>query len=220
MSLFENLIRGIHKGILPSPSSELWEVTNTLGWSLAHSAALLGKINSPNYIHNFKYWDLKNPDGDTVAHIAARNTTFPNDFRYWDLLNGKGQSVAYISMINQTIPKNFSHWDVLNDNGNTIAHEAVLMNCLPKDFAAWEITNTNGITVAEFCYNCNLLPQGKTFMHVYSSALDKNLKVFICDLEEPIFYINGVFFISSSMNLKDRDEVLKYIERTLMWGIV
>ena len=71
-----------------------WEAKNSLGWSVAHEAARLGKLP----VVHFNNWGIVTPDGWTVAHEAAKVGILPPSFGQWNLVDSLGNTVRDIAV--------------------------------------------------------------------------------------------------------------------------
>lgn len=81
---------------------------------------------------DFDQWDMKNPDGWTVAHEAAMHGALPPDFNRWDLADFDGYTVAHTAAEHGHLPVDFPHMDWADSDGLTVGEVyAKRMNTLP-----------------------------------------------------------------------------------------
>ena len=147
----------------------------------------------------FDEWDLViAPSNTTVAHICAEYLKFPKDFKYWNLKNDKGITVAHISLVHGNLPagetveslisnlnketksekelneiferaadgtldSDFTDWDLRNDKGDTVAHVYVQDFYLEEDefpnFDSWDLKNAQDLTVAHLYISKRPMPK-------------------------------------------------------------
>lgn len=107
----------------------------------------------------FNQWTLADPDGWSVAHVAARMGLLPDTFGDWTLATNYGDTVAHEYLRSRRKwPKNFHQLDLPGNNGTTTAHIAAQLGLLPKGFAQWDLANNDGWTVAHVCAFWGKLP--------------------------------------------------------------
>ena len=109
-----------------------------------HELALEGRLDQ-----NFDQWDLKNPDGWSVAHEAARTGNLPPGFTRWEIRDTDGWTVAHEAAMLGALPPDFNKWDLTDFDGYTVAHTAAEHGHLPPDFPHMEWADVDGLTVGE-----------------------------------------------------------------------
>ncbi len=87
-----------------------WDMTQGLGWPVAHEAATRpGALPA-----DFSHWDIMDTGtGMTVAHVAARHGTLPVGFDGWDSEDLYGDTVAKVAAEFNKLPKDFDQWDLV-----------------------------------------------------------------------------------------------------------
>ena len=98
---------------------------------------------------DFDQWDLKNPDGWSVAHEAARTGHLPPGFTRWEIRDADGWTVAHEAAMHVALPPDFNRWDLADFDGYTVAHTAAEHGHLPPDFPHMEWADVDGLTVSE-----------------------------------------------------------------------
>ena len=108
---------------------------------------------------DFDQWDLKNPDGWSVAHEAARTGHLPPGFTRWEIRDTDGWTVAHEAAMHGTLAPDFTRWDLADFDGYTVAHTAAEHGHLPPDFSHMDWADSDGLTVGEvYAKRMNLLP--------------------------------------------------------------
>jgi len=97
----------------------------------------------------FDQWDLKNPDGWSVAHGAARTGHLPPGFTHWEIRDTDGGTVAHEAAMHGALPPDFNKWNLADFDGYTVAHTAAEHGHLPADFPHMDWTDVDGLTVGE-----------------------------------------------------------------------
>ena len=111
---------------------------------------------------DFDQWDLKNPDGWSVAHEAARTGHLPPGFTRWEIRDTDGWTVAHEAAMLGSLPHNFTRWDLADFDGYTVAHTAAEHGHLQSDFPYMDWADVDGLTVGEVYVNrMSSLPTGK-----------------------------------------------------------
>jgi len=98
---------------------------------------------------DFDQWDLKNPDGWSVAHEAARTGHLPPGFTRWEIRDTDGWTVAHEAAMHGALPPDFNKWDLKDFDGYTVAHTAAEHGHLPSDFPHMDWADVDGLTVGE-----------------------------------------------------------------------
>lgn len=109
-----------------------------------HKLAREGRLDQ-----DFDQWDLKNPDGWSVAHEAARTGHLPPGFTRWEIRDTDGWTVAHEATMHGTLPPDFNRWDLADFDGYTVAHTAAEHGHLPPDFPHMDWADVDGLTVGE-----------------------------------------------------------------------
>ncbi|MDR1609170.1 MAG: hypothetical protein LBT38_12310 [Deltaproteobacteria bacterium] len=109
-------------------------------------------------------WELRDSDGDTVAHLVARSVSLPEGFYFWGMeTTFEKWTVAHDAATAGTLPLDFSDWSLRDDDGDTVAHVAALNGNLPINYDAgagvdpingswgwnWDWEDDSGFTVAD-----------------------------------------------------------------------
>lgn len=98
---------------------------------------------------DFDQWDLKNPDGWSVAHEAARIGHLPPGFTRWEIRDTDGWTVAHEAASHGALPPDFNNWDLADFDGYTVAHTAAEHGHLSSDFPHMDWADSDGLTVGE-----------------------------------------------------------------------
>lgn len=116
------------------------------GNTLAHAAAIIGKLDNTCTL-----WNIKNNRDWLVGFDAAVHNTLPKDFNQWNIKNEQGISIGHIAAANNKLPYNFDQWDIQDNIGTSIAHIAVFNNCLPLhiDRSVLELMDIYGLSVLD-----------------------------------------------------------------------
>lgn len=110
---------------------------------------------------DFEQWDLKNPDGWSVAHEAARTGHLPPGFTRWEIRDTDGWTVGHEAAMHGALPHDFTRWDLADFDGYTVAHTAAEHGHLPPDFSHMDWADSDGLTVGEvYSKKMNRLPAG------------------------------------------------------------
>ncbi|NCC04458.1 MAG: ankyrin repeat domain-containing protein [Proteobacteria bacterium] len=109
-----------------------------------HDLACEGRL-----AQDFDQWDLKNPDGWSVAHEAARTGHLPPDFTRWEILDADGWTVAHEAAMLGSLPPDFNQWDLADFDGYTVAHTAAEHGHLPPDFPHMDWVDVDGLSVGK-----------------------------------------------------------------------
>ncbi len=102
-------------GLGPGTEFSKWDMRNHDGKTMAHVAAVHGKLPS-----NFTQWNLVDNDGWSVAHEYAYRHVLPAEFSQWGLTDNRGQTVADIAAMNGNLPEDFDQWDLTNESKKTM----------------------------------------------------------------------------------------------------
>ena len=156
-----------------------WEISNTIGWSLAHEYALLRGLPKDK-----NTWTYMTVHGLIVAHVAVQQNRLPKDFNQWELGNYNKWSVAHEAASQNTLPSTFYKYNIADENGWTVAHELCQWGPMPNNFDNWELKNKDGWTVAHHAAQYGILPnnilqqtqslcdyRGATVMEIYEKQL-------------------------------------------------
>ena len=109
-----------------------------------HDLACEGRL-----AQDFDQWDLKNPDGWSVAHEAARTEHLPPDFTRWEIRDADGWTVAHEAAMLGSLPPDFNQWDLADFDGYTVAHTAAEHGHLPPDFPHMDWVDVDGLSVGK-----------------------------------------------------------------------
>lgn len=109
-----------------------------------HDLACEGRL-----AQDFDQWDLKNPDGWSVAHEAARTGHLPPDFTRWEIRDADGWTVAHEAAMHGSLPPDFNKWDLADFDGYTVAHTAAEHGHLPPDFPHMDWVDIDGLSVGK-----------------------------------------------------------------------
>jgi len=94
-----------------------------------HDLACEGRL-----AQGFDQWDLKHPDGWSVAHEAARTGHLPPDFTRWEIRDADGWTVAHTAAEHGHLPPDFPHMDWVDVDGLSVGKVyAKRMNTLPAN---------------------------------------------------------------------------------------
>lgn len=134
-----------------------WEIDNEAGWSVAHESAAAGYL--PKDFDNWWLSDRDVTSVAHVAvrykHLAE---LFVERCNRWDIKNKYEWSVAHVAARHDTLPENFDRWEISNYQGWTVAHELVSLREPPPNFSAWDLADKDGTTVAHiaaYAGTCN-----------------------------------------------------------------
>jgi len=117
---------------IPSDSIDWGEVVpirinlTKVNFTLAHYAALSGSLPK-----GFIAWSISALIGNrsvSVAEIAARFNSLPEDFKDWHLADEKGWSVAHVYASLRPMPESFTQWDLSTVNDVTVRDIAQYVN--------------------------------------------------------------------------------------------
>jgi len=128
----------------PGPEFTRWNMRDGQGRTMAHYAALHGKLPV-----DFDHWLLTDPDSWSVAHEYAYRNVLPAEFPYWAVTDARGQAVAYIAALKGNLPPDFYRWNIRTPQGSTVAHIAACRGDLPDGFDQWNLADSDGKTVRE-----------------------------------------------------------------------
>ena len=110
---------------------------------------------------DFDQWDLKNPDGWSVAHEAARTGHLPPGFTRWEIRDTDGWTVAHEAAMHGALSPDFNRWDLKDFDGYSVAHTAAEHGHLPPDFPHMDWADSDGLTVGEvYAKRMNASPEG------------------------------------------------------------
>jgi len=139
--------------------------------SVAHWAAKRGYV----FPDDFKFWELKDAQGDPVIHSLLKNFwTPPAGFNAWSITDDKGipATHVYLANIRKPFPEGFDAWSIRSPLGRTAAHMAVLTAAserdsgagwIPEDRAIWMLmdrTDWKGETVLHLAARCGVAIPG------------------------------------------------------------
>lgn len=135
--------------------------------SVAHWAAQRGYV----FPDDFKFWGLKDAQGDPVIHTLLKGFwSPPASFKDWSITDNKGIPAThiYLANIRKPFPDGFDAWTVRSPIGSTAAHMAVLaaasertpgLAWLPEDRAIWMLRDRagwEGETVLHLAARCGV----------------------------------------------------------------
>ena len=85
----------------------------------------------------------------------AEEGTLPEGFDRWELRDKEGNTVAHVAAEHGHLPKDFNQWELADEDDWTVAHVAAWHGHLPEDFNQWDLADNYGRTVEEVYYGCN-----------------------------------------------------------------
>jgi hypothetical protein len=137
-------------GCLPE-GFQAWDASD-LGVTAADIAAASGTLPG-----NFDRWDMRSPDGATVAHRAVRRAPLPASVTpgVWLLLDGMGNTVYHEAAEHRNLPAGFDMWELSRKDGLSVAHVAAMQGSLPPDVPdavlrlTWRPSRGMAISVAD-----------------------------------------------------------------------
>lgn len=88
----------------------------------------------------------------TLGHYAAITGTLPKGFRAWSikaLVGGRSVSVAEVAARFNSLPEDFNEWAIADEKGWSAAHVYASMRPMPENFNQWDISTVKGVTVRD-----------------------------------------------------------------------
>jgi hypothetical protein len=111
-------------------------------------AELFALAEAGNLPRKFMDWNISDPSGRTVAHVAAERSLKRHPrFNHWELADNSGYSVAHAAARHGNLPKDFDRWEIADVTGWTVAHEVAVNGSLPYSFELWDLKTNAGVTV-------------------------------------------------------------------------
>jgi hypothetical protein len=123
------------------------------------------EVDIQNISEDFNQWNLKDPDGSSIAHKVAAIGNLPANFpaHLWKLMDGDGQdgqSVAHVAVWRKKPLPSFPDeiWALKDRRGRPVAHVAAERGNLTAHFSQWGLTDRNGNTTAHIAARNGTLP--------------------------------------------------------------
>jgi hypothetical protein len=104
----------------------------------------------------------KNPSAATLKKLfdQAQEGTLPEGYDLWDLRDNDGDTVAHMAAYYNNLPPEFNRWDLADYDSWTVAHAAAWVGQLPANFDCWDLVDKYGVTVAQVAAENGHLPEG------------------------------------------------------------
>jgi len=84
-----------------------------------------------------------------IVFEQAKFGGLPEDFDRWDLRDPDGWTIAHWAITRGPLPASFNQWELADNLGRMVAHLGARMDHLPADFDRWDLADNDGVTVAE-----------------------------------------------------------------------